>query len=193
MSQRNPAPQRTTHVNESRLAAQAQQGDSEAYGRLVMTYAAIARRVAFGVLGNWDEADDVVQDAALAGWQAIDRFDTARAFRPWFLRIVSNAALDQLRRRKVRDNESLDDSIPSRSAGPDLVTDRTMLRARLEAAMALLPERHRVAVMLFDGEGYSHAEIATVLQVPEGTVRSYVFHARRALRKSLAALKEEPA
>lgn len=193
MTQRNPEPQRTTHVNESRLAAEAQQGDADAYGRLVMTYAQIARRVAYGVLGNWDEADDVVQDAALAGWQALDRFDTDRAFRPWFLRIVSNAALDQLRRRKVRDSDSLDETIPSRRAGPDLATDRVMLRERLSAAMALLPERQRVAVMLFDGEGYSHAEIAAVLQVPEGTVRSYVFHARRALRKSLAALKEEPA
>jgi RNA polymerase sigma-70 factor (ECF subfamily) len=70
---------------------------------------------------------------------------------------------------------------------------RAILRERIAEAMARLPERQRVAVMLFDGEGYSHAEIAAVLQVPEGTVRSYVFHARRALRKSLAALVEEPA
>ena len=59
--------------------------------------------------------------------------------------------------------------------------------------MRLLPERQRTAVTLFDGEGYSHAEIATILQVPEGTVRSYVFHARRALRKTLASLMEAPA
>jgi len=180
-------------VTESGLARAAQRGDADAYGRLVMTYAAIARRVAFGVLGNWDEADDVVQDAALAGWQAIDRFDTDRSFRPWFLRIVSNAALDQLRRRKVRDGDSLDETLPSRQAAPDVVTYRVMLGERIEAAMAGLPERQRVAVMLFDGEGYSHADIAAVLQVPEGTVRSYVFHARRALRKALAALVEEPA
>ncbi|MEZ4455936.1 MAG: sigma-70 family RNA polymerase sigma factor [Gemmatimonadales bacterium] len=73
------------------------------------------------------------------------------------------------------------------------MADRSMLRERIDEAMALLPERQRVAVMLFDGEGYSHADIATVLQVPEGTVRSYVFHARRALRKALSALVEEPA
>jgi RNA polymerase sigma-70 factor (ECF subfamily) len=175
------------------LARAAQQGDSDAYGQLVMTYAPIARRVAYGVLGNWDEADDVVQDAALAGWQAIERFDTARTFRPWFLRIVSNAALDQLRRRKVRDGDTLDETIPSRRPGPDLTTERTMLRERIDAAMTTLPERQRIAVMLFDGEGYSHAEVAAVLQVPEGTVRSYVFHARRALRKALSALVEEPA
>jgi RNA polymerase sigma-70 factor, ECF subfamily len=68
-----------------------------------------------------------------------------------------------------------------------------VLRLQLEQAIATLPERQRVAVVLFDREGYSHAEIAKVLQVPEGTVRSYVFHARRALRRALAALVEEPA
>jgi RNA polymerase sigma-70 factor (ECF subfamily) len=64
----------------------------------------------------------------------------------------------------------------------------------LEAALAMLPERRRMAVVLFDVEGYSHQEIADVLNVPVGTVRSDVFHARRMLRKELAVwedLKEE--
>jgi RNA polymerase sigma-70 factor (ECF subfamily) len=180
-------------VTETRWAREAQQGDADAYGHLVMTYAEVARRVGYGILGNWAEADDVVQDAALAGWQAIERFDPTRSFRPWFLRIVANAALDQLRRRRIRDGEELNETLASRSPGPDVSADRAMLRERINRAMAELPERQRVAVMLFDGEGYSHAEIAAVLRVPEGTVRSYVFHARRALRKSLAALVEEPA
>lgn len=180
-------------MTERALALAAAGGDSEAYGRLVTEQAAVARRVAYGVLGNWDEADDVVQDASLAGWQAIERFDPDRSFRPWFLRIVANAALDQLRRRRVRDSDPLDETVPSRRASPEAVTDRAIIRERIEAALALLPERQRIAVTLFDGEGYSHAEIATVLRVPEGTVRSYVFHARRALRKTLASLVEEPA
>ncbi len=183
---------RSTDVTESQLATAARTGDADAYGRLVLTQGAVARRVAYGILGNWDEADDVVQDAALAGWLAIERFDPDRAFRPWFLRIVANSALDQLRRRRVRESDVLDESMPSRLAGPDRDTDRALLRDRINAAMAGLSERQRVAVMLFDGEGYSHAEIAAVLQVPEGTVRSYVFHARRALRKALAALVEAP-
>jgi len=184
---------RSTGVSESQWAAAANKGDADAYGRLVLAHATVARRIAYGVLGDWDEADDVVQDGALAGWQAIERYDPARAFRPWFLRIVANAALDQLRRRRVRDADSLDESIPSRQAGPDLATERVLMRSRIDEALASLPERQRVAVMLFDGEGYSHAEIAAVLGVPEGTVRSYVFHARRALRRALAALVEEPA
>ena len=175
------------------LAVAAQKGDADAYGRLVMAYALVARRVAHGILGNWDEAEDAVQEASLAGWLAIDRFDPARAFRPWFLRIVANQGLDQLRRRKLRDGEPLDETAPTRLPSPEAMADRALLRGRIAVAMQDLPERQRVAVTLFDGEGYSHAEIAAILQVPEGTVRSYVFHARRALRKTLASLVEAPA
>jgi RNA polymerase sigma-70 factor (ECF subfamily) len=149
--------------------------------------------VAYAVLRHWEEAEDVVQDAALAAWQAVDRFDPTRAFRPWFLRIVSNAALDQLRRRKVREVEPLGDSLPARTASPEDAAHRALLRDQLDQALADLPERQRVAVTLFDLEGYSHAEIASVLDVPEGTVRSYVFHARRALRAALRATVEGPA
>jgi RNA polymerase sigma-70 factor (ECF subfamily) len=184
---------RTNLVTEPDLAAAAQSGDAEAFGRLVMGYALVARRVAQGILGNWEEAEDAVQDASLAAWQAIDRYDPARAFRPWFIRIVANQALDQLRRRKLRDGEELNDAAPSLMPSPEVMTDRALLRGRIAGAMRLLPERQRTAVTLFDGEGYSHAEIAAILQVPEGTVRSYVFHARRALRKTLASLMEAPA
>lgn len=191
--QRISADPRSSDVTESGWAEAARTGDADAYGRLVMAYAVVARWVAYSFLRNWDEAEDVVQDASLSGWQAIERFDPARSFRPWFLRIVANAALDQLRRRRVRDAEPLHESLPSRGRLPDADAGRVVLREKIDAAMTGLPERQRVAVMMFDGEGYSHAEVASVLQVPEGTARSYVFHARRALRKALATLVEEPA
>lgn len=184
---------RTSSVNDPGLAKAAQRGEADAFGRLVTGYALAARQVAYAVTGHWDEAEDVVQDATLAAWQAIGRFDPTRPFRPWFLRIVSNAALDHLRRRKVRDAELLTESVASSDPTPDRWTDRAILRERITAAVARLPERQRVAVLLFDLEGYSHLEIAQILDVPEGTVRSYVFHARRALRKALSTLKEEPA
>jgi RNA polymerase sigma factor (sigma-70 family) len=133
----------------------------------------------------------VVQEASLAAWMAVDRYDPARAFRPWFLRIVSNAALDQVRRRRVRRAEPLSDTEAHRGPSPEQEADRAVLRGQLEAALAGLPERQRVAVVMFDLEGFSHAEIASSLGVPEGTVRSYVFHARRALRRALAPLALE--
>jgi RNA polymerase sigma-70 factor (ECF subfamily) len=175
------------------LTEAARKGDADAFGRLILTYALTARRVAYAILGSWDDADDVVQDAAFAAWQAMDRFEPNRAFRPWFLRIVSNAALDQLRRRRVRHAEPLAETLAAAIPGPDQAAERALLKARLDEAIEGLPERQRAALVLFDREGYTHAEIATVLRVPEGTVRSYVFHARRALRRALNALVEEPA
>lgn len=173
------------------MAHDASQGDREAFGRLVLEHALAARRVAYSVLGNWEDAEDAVQEAALAAWQAIDRYDPARAFRPWFLRIVTNAALDQVRRRRVRQAEPLTDAERDRTPGPEVAAERAVLRGLLDRALARLPARQRTAVVMFDVEGWSHAEIAATLGVPEGTVRSYVFHARRALRQALSSLSME--
>ena len=180
-----------TDVTDAELAALAAGGDSEAFGALVERHAPAARRVARLFLRDGDDADDAVQDGLLSAWRALDRFDTKRPFRPWLLRIVLNAARDLRRRRVVRRTEQVPDSQASGTPGPDRETDRTLLRARLDAALATLPERQRVAVTLFDAEGYPHAEIAALLGVPEGTVRSDVYHARRALRKELAPFLEE--
>jgi RNA polymerase sigma-70 factor (ECF subfamily) len=73
---------------------------------------------------------------------------------------------------------------------PDRVTDIRGLNRALREAIATLPERQRAAVVLFDVEGYSHREIGAILDIPEGTVRSDVFHGRRALRKVLDSWKD---
>lgn len=180
-----------THVTDAELAALAAGGDADAFGRLLERYAAAARRVARLFLRDADDADDAVQDGMLSAWRALDRFDTARPFRPWLLRIVLNSARDFRRRRMVRRTEQLPETQASRTPGPERETERRLLRARLDAALATLPERQRLAVTLFDAEGYPHAEIAALLGIPEGTVRSDVFHARRALRRELAPFLEE--
>src|SRR5437870_4056127 len=76
-------------------------------------------------------------------------------------------------------------------ARPDAAGEQRALAERLRGALAELSERRRLAVVLFDVEGYSHAEIARILGIPEGTVRSEVFHARRRLRVLLADWKED--
>ncbi len=180
-----------TLVNDAELAALAARGDGDAFGRLIERHAPGARRVARLFLRDADDADDAVQDGLLSAWRALDRFDTTRPFRPWLMRIVLNSARDLRRRRTVRQTDQLPESQASRTPGPERETERRLLRSRLDAALATLPERQRLAVTLFDAEGYPHAEIAALLGVPEGTVRSDVFHARRALRKVLAPYLEE--
>jgi RNA polymerase sigma-70 factor (ECF subfamily) len=158
---------------------------------MVAEHAPTARRLARLLLKNDADADDAVQEGLLSAWQAIRRYDPERPFRPWLIRIVLNAARDLIRRRRIRQVEPLADTEAEPRPGPDRETGRALLRERLDEALRSLNDRARLAVTLFDAEGYSHAEIAELLKVPEGTVRSDVFHARRALRRHLAPYFEE--
>ncbi|MFQ5703281.1 MAG: RNA polymerase sigma factor [Gemmatimonadales bacterium] len=177
-------------MTDAELAARAHAGDREAFGELVQRYAGQARRVARAALGNEADADDAAQDGFLAALRNLGRYDPTRPFGPWLMRIVANAATDRRRRRKVRATSE----IPPQTAFMGPATDRAALRGdfrdALAAALAGLPERRRLAVVLFDVEGYSHKEIAEILKVPVGTARSDVFHARRALRAELADFEE---
>lgn len=156
---------------------------------LVERYAPQARRVARAVLGDSDEADDAAQDGFLSALVKLSQYDARRPFGPWLMRIVANAATDRRRRRHVRRVEPLDPGLVGGGPRPDTEAVRSELGEHLRAALAQLPPRRRMAVVLFDVEGYSHAEIAGMLGIPEGTVRSEVFHARRRLRALLADWK----
>src|SRR5882672_11681577 len=178
-------------AGEADLVARTLAGERAAFGTLVERYAPQARRVAHAVLGDPDEADDAAQDGFLSALVKLNQYDARRPFGPWLMRIVANAATDRRRRRSVRRVEPLDVGLTAGGPRPDTATERRALNERLRQALAELPERRRMAVVLFDVEGYSHGEIATVLGIPEGTVRSEVFHARRRLRVLLADWKEE--
>ena len=172
--------------NEVELATRARAGDRAAFGQLVEQFAPQARRVARAVLQDPHDADDAAQDAFLAALVKLDQYDPRRPFGPWLMRIVANAATDRRRRRAVRQVEPLAPELTGGGPRPDREAEQSALGDRLRAALAELPERRRIAVVLFDVEGYSHAEIAQILGIPEGTVRSEVFHARRRLRELLA-------
>jgi len=177
-------------VEDAELAKAAGAGDPDAFGRLIDRHGLAARRAARAILRDDDDADDAVQEGMLAAWKAIDRYDSARPFRPWLMRIVVNAALDARRRGRVRQAEPIADTVESGGLGPDRFAEAALLREKIDAGLAELPERQRIALVLFDSEGWGHADIAATLNVPEGTVRSYVFHARRAMRKTLGTLAE---
>jgi RNA polymerase sigma-70 factor (ECF subfamily) len=176
-------------MEDAELAARAGAGDREAFGMLVERHAGQARRLARSILGNAEDADDAAQDGFLAALKALERYDPTRPFGPWLLRIVANAASDRRRRLRVRATDPIPAETLTHEPGPDQVTDRNAFHAALQGALDQLPTRQRIAVVLFDVEGYSHREIAQVVNVSEGTVRSDVFHARRALRELLGLWK----
>jgi RNA polymerase sigma-70 factor (ECF subfamily) len=185
------AARKARDIADAALAARASAGDRAAFGELVERHAEQARRVARAVLQDPDDADDAAQDAFLAALSKLHQYDPQRPFGPWLMRIVANAATDRRRRRKVRRSEALDEGMVAGGPRPDIVAEREALGDRLRQALAELTPRRRLAVVLFDVEGYSHGEIAEVLGIPEGTVRSEVFHARRRLRTLLADWRDE--
>jgi RNA polymerase sigma-70 factor (ECF subfamily) len=178
-------------IDEVAFALRAAKGDADAFGALVALHAPMARRVAYAILEDREDADDAAQEGFLSAWQAISRYDTRRAFRPWLMQIVVNAARDLRRRRRVRAADSLDNVSAASRDDPAKEAGAVDLGEQLRRALATLPERQRLAVVMFDAEGYAQAEIATLLGIPEGTVKSDVFHGRRALRKLLGSVKEE--
>lgn len=172
-------------------AVRAQAGDADAFGVLVQRYASTARRVARGILQDPDDADDAAQDAFWAAWRKIDQYNPRRPFRPWFMKIVVNSARDVRRARRVRETRPLLPDVPSEAATPAQKTENLIIGEQIERALVGLPERQRLAVIMFDVEGYAHADIAEIIGVPQGTVRSLVFHGRRALRKALSSIVGE--
>lgn len=186
-SESSPARNESEPLSHERaLVVRAQKGESAAFSALVRLHQRRAYAVARGVVGTHEDAEDAVQEAFLHAYRALHRFRPEQAFGAWLHRIVVNASLDLTRRRKVRAAEELPESVaaPFRDAA-----EGADLRERLESALTLLTERQRAVIVLHDVEGYKHAEIGAMLDIPEGTARSDLHHARVALRRHLGDLR----
>ena len=181
----------TGDMDKQALIAAAQRGDVHAFNQLVRKYQRIAYNVAYRVLSNSENAADATQDAFVSAYRAIERF-RGGSFKAWILRIVTNACYDQLRRRKRRPEESLDDLIEVEADHSIILTDdsespeehalRQELGHLIQRGLTRLPDDQRVAVALADIQGYSYDEIAQVTGVALGTVKSRISRGRSALR-----------
>jgi RNA polymerase sigma-70 factor, ECF subfamily len=172
---------------ESGLIEGARAGDADAWDALVALHMRRAHALALRLLGDPDDAQDLVQDAFIAALRRIDGFEPGRSFAPWLLRIVFNRGLNMRKARARRGTQPVPATTPARSATPLENAERSELRDALAEALATLPERRRWIVKLFDIDGFPGSEIAAMLGIPEGTVRWELHQARRALRSALAA------
>jgi RNA polymerase sigma-70 factor (ECF subfamily) len=156
------------------------------FDHLLAAYRPRAVRAAVGLLGDEQEAAEVTQDAMLKAYAARDRYDPARPFYPWLYRIVRNAAFDALRRRKHRPISGLE---PERHAtGSPSALDQMAQReaiATVRRAMDLLGEQHREIIGMRHFQDLTYAEIGQLLELPQGTVMSRLFRARRALAQAI--------
>ena len=170
------------------LVRAARGGDQSAFATLVRAHQRRAYAIARAIVLNHEDAEDAVQEAFLHVYRALDRFDQALPFGAWLARIVSNASLDLVRRRRVRATEELNDAMALPFRDP---AQSDELRRRLSAALAALPTRQRAVLVLHDVEGFRHAEIGEMMGMPEGTARSDLHHARAAMRKALADMRSD--
>lgn len=173
---------------DAQLARRVQRGDIDAYGELVERHMAKAYRVAYRLLSQAQDAEDLVQDAFVAALQKIESFDATRDFAPWFYRILVNRCLNARKARSRRSTTELNGSMASSGRSPLVDAEISELRKQLRDAMDALPERQRTIVALSDLEGFSSPEIADMLEITDGTVRWHLHQARHALRASLEPL-----
>ena len=175
------------------LARRAAGGETEALDALLRAHAPLVHGVCRRILGNADDALDATQEALLAIARKIDTFDGRAKFSTWAYRVATNAALDEARRRNRRavPSDSVAGALDARadgSGGADAGLDD---RIDVDAALARLTPEYRAAVALRDLAGLDYAEIAEVLDIPPGTVRSRIARGRAALA-DLLGNREEP-
>jgi RNA polymerase sigma-70 factor, ECF subfamily len=164
-------------------------GDSEAYSELVRRHLSSAYAVALSELGDSRDAEDAAQDSFI---QALERLEECRdpsKFGAWVRTIARNRARSLGRRKRVRQAEPLETAYEAASTSdPSKDTERSQLREHLERALSTLKPVQRQVIVLHDLDGMKHGEIALDLGIPEGTVRSHLHFARRALRELLGGL-----
>ncbi|MGB2640420.1 MAG: sigma-70 family RNA polymerase sigma factor [Candidatus Acidiferrum sp.] len=145
----------------------------------------LAYRVARGVLRNDADAEDVAQEALLRAYRRFERLRDRRRFRGWLVRIAFRLALDRARSSKRREvRETLWSQAAPRPSTEDLAAT-SEFQALLEGAMEELPEKQRLVLLLAATQGHSLEEVAEMLGLPLGTVKSRLFFARKQLAEKL--------
>ena len=175
---------------ERELVRKCKAGDARFFEPLVRAYEQPGLRVALGMMGNADDARDALQEAFVKTFKALGRFDLGRSFGPWFFQILRNQCRDQLRSRQARFKvEALDEGLELRSDLSQEGTDRRVSRQEAQSllwrGLEKISEEHREIIVLKELQGFRYSEIASILEVPEGTVASRLYHARRALKDAL--------
>ncbi|MBN2084585.1 MAG: sigma-70 family RNA polymerase sigma factor [Anaerolineales bacterium] len=193
-------------MDELSLLQAARNGDLDSFNRLVLDYQSHAYSFACRMLGEPEGAADAAQQAFVSAYRHLGEL-RGENFRSWLLRIVANACLDELRRRKRRPAVSLEDLsagaeedgsgeslsiLADPAEGPETAAVRADLRRVLEDCLALLPPDQRATILLVDVHEQDYAEAARALRVALGTVKSRVARARADLRDCLRAKGELP-
>jgi RNA polymerase sigma-70 factor (ECF subfamily) len=176
----------------------AQKGDHLAFRRLVERHQRRAFTVAYGLVRDENDARELVQEAFLRVYRGLGAFQGGSAFFTWLYRIITNLAIDVLRKPGRRELELEEGRVAPEDMGsfplvsridgadPIDVIRRRELAARIQAAVDALPSYHRSVILMREVEGMTYEEMAQATGVSEGTIMSRLFHARKKLQRALA-------
>jgi RNA polymerase sigma-70 factor, ECF subfamily len=182
------------------LASRAAQGDVEAFTKLVRAHSSLVYRVALRMLGN-EDAQDASQEVWVRVWRNIEGFRAESAFSTWLYRITVNTCLTFRQRESRRHEREYGLSTeempylpepPGTEADPEAAALSAERKQEIQAALKHLRAEHRAALVLRHMEGLSYAEIAEVLEVPDGTAKGWVSRGRAAMLMALAEEEHSP-
>jgi len=193
------------NIDDLSLVRACREGQTEAYGELVRRHQARLYPTVLRLLGSHEDARDALQDAFIRGFEKLEQYQGESSFHTWIYRIAVNMALSRLRTRRSRgalrlwgsrhDPPMIDVPDESPESDPSHSIERAEREARIAAALATLGEDQRAVIVLKDFDGRRYEEIAEILKIPVGTVRSRLHRARALLRTELQSLidfDEEP-
>ena len=171
-------------------------GDGTAYQGLVEKYQNRVYAMIYGMVRNAEDARDLTQEAFVKAFRNLKSFRLESSFYTWLYRIAMNLAIDHTRKQKRRETKEFDEQVGTRNSEGDLseihraesprkALERKPLMAAINDALQKLPEEQRQIVVLREVQGLSYREISEVMDIPEGTVMSRLYYARKKLQKLL--------
>ena len=183
-------------MTDEQLIEQCRSGRAAAFNELVERHQDRLFASLYKMLGNADEAQDAVQDAFILAFQKLETFSGRSAFSTWLYRVAVNAAFSQKRREKRRPQSlstasgcrGIDPTDQSPASDPAAPLEQMETQRKVNEALQGLSEEFRAALVLKEIDGFRYDEIAEILDIPIGTVRSRIFRAREELREKLRSL-----
>ena len=188
-----------SEVDDSELARLAELGREPAFRELLIRYERPIFSLIYRMVRDRELAEDLAQETFVRAFNAIASYNSSYKFNSWIFKIASNHTINYLRKGKLdtisifgTSDEGLGDrelQIKSKTENPHEFTERRELGGRIEVAIGELREEYRMAILLYHVEGYSYEEIADIMDIPLGTAKTYLFRARKELKKHLEYLR----
>jgi len=191
-----------TDLKERDLIRKAKQGDMHAFEELILKHEKIVYNLALRMMNHSEDAKDISQEVFLKAYRSLCNFDERSAFSTWLYRITHNTCIDEMRKRKGKQNYSLEEELENEAGSmqrqiadegdtPEESLLREEQKSEILQALDNLSAEHKAAIVLRDVKGLSYEEIAEILEVSLGTVKSRISRGRNQLKNEILKIREQ--